>query len=593
MRTTTDLLAICHTRLSPEAYRNLEQWLTDPNYQEFVSEVMSFVEFHRWEEVEDCFYTHLTVGTGGIRGHLGIGPNRINRRIIGEAAQGLVEFMKSFGGSALTGGVVIGYEARKQSLDFAKLCCEIFAANGIKSYLFPHLCATPELSFAVRHFKTTAGVMITASHNPKTDNGFKFYWSDGGQVVPPLDEKFMQCVTAVKGITRIPFEQAQRKSLIQSVSKELDVAYISAVRGLSLSKSRSAMIVFSPLHGAGSTNIVPVLTQEQFKVEVVPQQAEPDEAFPTARGTLINPEYDEVIALAMDSGKQKNADLVLVSDPDADRVGVAVMHQGSLVRLTGNEVGTVLTHYILSQMKRQNRMPPQGLVIKTYVTTSLIEDVGRSFGVEVRGDLLVGFKYIGEIIEKLTDPKNFIFAAEESLGYLAGTFTRDKDAAIASLLLGELASVLKDQKKTIIDYLKMIHEQYGYYKNVLLVREFAGKEGKIKLTAVMKAFRLNPPQELAGQKVLRTIDRYQPQLDASTMDTYKVGKTGDQFTLVLSEDEKTRVTIRPSGTEPTLKCYVQGFVPAGDNLEERSKNLDVLIAKIKDEIDQLITKNSS
>lgn len=567
----------------------IEQWLTDPNFSEYNSEVAVFLKDHSKEEIEDSFYTHLTVGTGGIRGHLGVGPNRINRRIIAEAAQGLSEFMKSFGQAALDGGVVVGYEARISSLDFAKLCCEVFAANGIKTYLFPHLCSTPELSFSVRYLHTTAGVMITASHNPKTDNGFKFYWSDGGQVVPPLDERFMQLVQDVKNIPRVAFEQAQERGFIRAVDPEVDRAYIAAVRSLASSKSRSARIVYSPMHGAGSMNVVPVLTQEGFQVSIVAKQAEPDELFPTAKGVLINPEYLEVMEMAMEQGRDEHADLVLVSDPDADRVGVAVSDgSGGLQRLSGNEVGILLTHYLLAKRKLNNALSPDDLIIKTYVTSSMIEDIARSFGVQVRGDLLVGFKYIAEIIEKMPDSKHFVFAAEESLGYLAGTFVRDKDAAIASLLLAELASELRDQGKTMIQYLDELYAQYGYYKNILHVREFAGKEGHDRLVSVMKNFRLNPLEALAGQKVSRVIDRYPTKLDAANMDTYKMGKTGDQLTFVLSEDEKTRVTIRPSGTEPILKCYIQGFVPTGDNFAASRENLDDTVEKIRNEIDQLI-----
>lgn len=575
--------------LSPEALANLQLWLHDPDFQEYNAGLEQFLETENWPEIEDSFYTHLTVGTGGIRGRLGIGPNRINKRIIAEAAQGLSEFMKTFGADALKGGVVVGYEIRKESLDFARLCCEIFAGNGIKAQLFPHFCSTPEVSFAVRHLGVTAGVMITASHNPKTDNGFKFYWSDGGQVVPPLDTKFMECVTAVRSIPRMQFEEAERQSLVSYVSEDVDVAYIAAICALSLTKNRSAHIVYSPLHAAGSTNVLPVLRKEKFDVDVVPQQAEPDETFPTAKGTLINPEYDEVMAPALAYGKEQHADIVLVSDPDADRLGVAVREGDGFIRYSGNEVGAILVYYILSQRKAENTIPSHGLMLKTYVTTSLVEDIAKAFDVTVKGDLLVGFKYIAEIIEKLPDQMDFIFALEESLGYLAGTFTRDKDAAIASLYLCELASMLKDEGKTFVGYFKEIYEQFGYYKNTQLVREFAGKEGKSRIFTIMKKLRLEPPQSLGGQTVLRVIDRYVPKLDASTIDTYKVGKTGDQFTLVLSDDERNRITIRPSGTEPTLKCYIQMYAPPGENLEQRSKALDALVERMRQAMDQLIT----
>lgn len=577
--------ALAAKHLSPEAASNLILWLTDEQFKDFVPAVEQLLDSQNWHEIEDAFYSKITVGTGGIRGPLGVGPNRINLRTIGEAAQGLSQFIKDFGEEAIKKGVVVGYEARKFSPEFARLSCEVFAGNGIKAYLFDSLRSTPELSFAVRHLKTTAGVQITASHNPRTDNGFKFYWSDGGQVVPPFDLKFMDLVGAVNTIERLPLEEAQAKGLIELVGEEIDEAYIEQIRALSLIKSRSAKVLFSPIHGAGSTNVFNVLKAEGFDVEMVPEQSEPNGDFPTAHGDLINPEYREVMELPMRLGEEKGVDVVINSDPDADRIGVAAkrkLDSSELQFLTGNEIGVALIHFILNQLNHQGKLPQNGLVLETYVTTSLISDIATSFGVRVQDDLLVGFKFIGEIIEKLPHKDDFIFAAEESLGYLAGTFVRDKDGAIASLLLAELVSNLKDKGLSLVEYLDEIYNEYGYFKNILHTVELRGRVGKEHIGTIIKGLRSDPPRELVGLPVIEVVDRLDPELRHP--DKYKVGRTGDQITFILSEDHRTKVTVRPSGTEPKVKYYIQHFEKVGGNLDEVRRRVDQKAQELEKEI---------
>ena len=307
--------------ISAPSLENIKSWLEHPDTERYVLDIVELVSNARWEELADSFYTRLTIGTGGVRGTLGIGPNRVNLRTIGEAAQGLSHFIEEYGPQAKHSGVVVGHEARRGSKDFAELTCEVFAANGIRSFLFPGLRATPEISFAVRHLQATAGVQITASHNPRTDNGFKFYWSDGGQVVPPLDEKFMQLVTAVEDIRRMPINEALAQGLVSFIGGDVDTAYLDAVRSLTTTKTRSATVVFSPIHGAGSTNVLPTLRDEGFTVSTVPEQIEPDENFPTAHGDLINPEFPEVMSLPIQLAEAMGADVAICSDPDADRLG--------------------------------------------------------------------------------------------------------------------------------------------------------------------------------------------------------------------------------------------------------------------------------
>ena len=571
--------------LSPVALSNLEHWLTEPVLAAFLPEIEALAANERWNELEDAFSARLRVGTGGIRGPLGPGPNRINARTIGEAAQGLSAFIDDYGAAAKEAGVVVGHEARRQSREFAELSCEVFAANGIRSHLFDGLRSTPEVSFAVRHLGATAGVQITASHNPRTDNGFKFYWSDGGQVVPPHDARFMQLVTDVDEVARMSLAQATAKGLVSTIDAEVDEAYLGAVQGLASEESRSAKVVFSPMHGAGSTNVLPVLRGEGFDVTVVPEQAEPDEGFPTAAGDLINPEFPEVMELPVRLAEAVGADVAICADPDADRIGVAARTDWDSERvsiLTGNQVGAALTHDILSRRRNAGELRGDEVVIETLVTTGLIADVARSFGLEPVDDLLVGFKFIAQVIGSLDDPSRFVFAAEESLGYLAGDFVRDKDAAIGALLVCEMASRLKDRGATVPMYLDELYAEYGYYRNALLLVELPGSAGRDVMTEVMLGLRADPPGSLAGMAVTAIEDR----LDEASRapDAYRMGGSADIVTLYLSRDRRTRVTVRPSGTEPKLKVYVQHYAPAGESFEDTKVSVDSEAAALGDAI---------
>lgn len=579
------------TKLSPEAFLNISKWLSNQNFEQYKPDIEKLIDVGNFEELEDAFYKHIEIGTGGIRGPIGAGPNRINLQTIGEAAQGLSQFIEDFGEEAKRKGVVVGHEARKMSRPFAELCCSVFAANGIKSYLFDGLRATPEISFAVRYLGATAGVQLTASHNPRTDNGFKFYWTDGGQVVPPADLKFMELVENVKVIKILNFREAEEKGLIKVVGEEIDKAYLEKIRQLSLEKSRSAKIVFSPIHGAGSTNVLPVLKTEGFDVSVVAEQAQPDENFPTAKGDLINPEYQEVMELPMSLAEKIGADIAINSDPDADRIGVAAKKnfgENDIEFLTGNEVGIAMTFFILSRLKEQDKLSPNSLIIETYVTTTLISDIAKSFGIKVVDDLLVGFKFIGEIIEKLENKDDFVFAAEESLGYLRGSFVRDKDAAISSFTLAELVSWLKDQNRTLINYLDEIYSQFSYYKNILNMVEMRGKIGFQNRDKMMRALRANPPSAFGGMKVLKIVDRLEE--EKRKPENYKCGVTGDQITFIFSEDGKTKVTARPSGTEPKIKYYIQHQMKVTSSMEETKKEVDSVAKAIEDDMLRLQEK---
>jgi phosphomannomutase len=561
----TDLLATLQRqgRLSPEALANLTQWLEDPSLAEFQADIQSLADRGEWAELEDAFYKHINIGTGGIRGAIGPGPNRINTRTIGEAAQALCQFIDARGEQARQGGVVVGHEARMGSVEFAHVCSEVFAANGIRSFRFDGVRSTPEISFAVRHLGATAGVQITASHNPKTDNGFKFYWSYGGQVVPPLDGEFMELVSQVRDIRRLPLESGGEHWVTQ-LSADVDDAYLSAVGSLSVDRSRSASIVFGAIHGAGKTNVLPVLERAGFAVEPVPQQLEPDGSFPTAAGKLINPEYREVVSMPIDLAERVGADLAICSDPDADRAAVAARHVATdrqLDLLRGDDVGAALTHFVLSSRTELGLSSPNDLVLETFVTTSLVADIARGFGVEAISDLNVGFKWMAQIIQEREDAGRvgYFFATEESIGYLAGNFVRDKDASIAALLVAEMASALKDRGITIWEYLDELYARYGCYRNLQHLVELPGKTGTQVMREVMLGLRRSPPGSLGGRPVVSVLDRLSP--SKSSREAYALGSGDDMVTFVLSEDQRNRVTMRPSGTEPKLKYYVQLYAP--------------------------------
>jgi phosphoglucomutase len=556
-------------KLSPEALDNLKQWLEDPSLAEFTPDIQALVDRGDWGELEDAFYKHINIGTGGIRGAIGPGPNRINTRTIGEAAQALCQFIDARGDAARQGGVVVGHEARQGSIDFARVCSEVFAANGIRSFRFEGVRSTPEISFAVRHLKATAGVQITASHNPKTDNGFKFYWSYGGQVVPPLDQEFMELVNQVRDIRRLALD-AGGEQWVTRLGPDVDEAYLDAVGSLSIDRSRSARIVFGGIHGAGKTNVLPVLQRAGFEVQPVPEQLEPDSSFPTAAGKLINPEYREVVEIPIQLAQRVGADLAICSDPDADRAAIATRREPNAQQidlLRGDDVGAALTQFVLERRKALGLTSPDDLVLETFVTTSLVADIARAHGVDCVSDLNVGFKWMAQIIQEREDAGRvgFFFATEESIGYLAGNFVRDKDASIAALLVAEMASALKDRGITIWQYLDEIYARYGCYRNLQHLVELPGKTGMQVMREVMLGLRRSPPTSLGGLPVLSVLDRLPAA--KSSRDAYAIGSGDDMITFVLSEDQRNRVTARPSGTEPKLKYYIQLYEPVASGAD--------------------------
>lgn len=566
MENILQTLTQAHTagKISAAAYQNVKKWLIGAEYRDYQEEIAALINQGNFTALEDCFCTIIPFGTGGRRGTCGIGPNRINPRTIGESAQGLAAYIARFGEAAKQRGVVIAYDTRLTSKEFAEFTAKVIAGNGIKTYLFEEFRSTPELSFAVRELGTMAGVVISASHNPPSDNGFKAYWEDGGQVIAPHDKAIIEEVNKVTALKLMELAEAAKQGIFRYVDAKLDQTYVQTVLGLALTANRQVKIVYSPLHGTGQTSIIPVLRQAGFQdLHLVTQQMLADGNFPYVKNRFPNPEIPAAAGLAIALAKEIDADLGLTSDPDADRLGVFGKHvdpagQAQWIQLTGNQVGVLLIDFLLSTLQRQGKLPPKGVIVKTLVTTDLASVIAQAFGMLTVDDLLVGFKYIAEIIRNLPPEQEFLFGVEESLGYLRGTFARDKDAATAAITIAELAAELKAQGKSLVDRLNELYKQYGYFlenqENVYV----RGAEGVARVVRMMKGLRANPPLELAGKRVVEVIDRLTG--TAIAPETGKVlrtvaGAQGDVLVFVLSEDGYTRVTIRPSGTEPKIKYY--------------------------------------
>ena len=536
------------------------------------------------EEILDRFYRNLEFGTAGLRGVLGAGTNRMNTYTVCQATQGLADCLNSKYDSA---SVAIGYDSRINSDVFSKQCAEVLAANGIKAYIFPRLMPTPLLSFAVMRLKCQSGIVITASHNPSKYNGYKCYDPAGYQMTDEAaleTYSFIQKVDMFKDIKRIPFDEGLEKGLIEYISDDLVEEFYSLVMqrpiNPGISRESDLKVIYSPLNGTGNIPVRTVLSRAGFKnVEVVPQQEMPDGTFPTC--PYPNPEIKQVFECAIEMTKTDKADLLLATDPDCDRVGIAVLTGGEYVLLSGNDVGVLLAEYMLSARKEKGTLPENPLMTKSFVSTPLINLVAEKYGCKVV-DVLTGFKYVGEFISKLEkkgEENRFVMGFEESYGYLIGTHARDKDAVAASLMICEMAAYYKSKGKTLVDVLNGIYDEFGNYVNKLYNFAFEGASGMVRMAEIMAQTRENPPKELAGLKVLKVHD-----FEASTVtDTETGAKTAIELpksnVLAYSLPEGNFAIVRPSGTEPKIKVYITGCGKTRADAENRA---DLLGAAMKE-----------
>ena len=553
-------------RLSKAAADSIQQWLAESAFEDYREAIVSLIEAGDTDELEDAFRTQIAFGTGGIRGKMGPGPNRINSRTIGEAAQGLAQhILNESGEEGAERGVAIANDTRNNSDRFARESATIIAANGITAHLFDSPRSTPELSFAVRKLGAVAGIVISASHNPPQDNGFKAYWSDGAQVVPPHDAAIIAQAEAVTRIPNIDFHKAVDKGLIKPLGPEMDAAYIQKTQ-LAVSDARQSRIVFTPLHGVGATSIVPALHALGFTdLDVVDAQNDGNGSFPTLPGGIANPESPDAMTLAIQKAAEIDADLVIASDPDADRLGCALPlpekrwnAEPTDLALNGNQIGALLCHYILSGRKARGDLPAKPVVCETIVTTDLTGIIARSFGARVVDDLLVGFKYIAGVIGSLGKDETFLFGTEESHGYLATDVVRDKDAASAAMLLAQCTADALAGGRTVRDVLDDVYRIHGYFCELQKSVTRTGATGSKDIQTIMAKLRQTPPNAIGTHPVIRVVDRQTGKFrNLKTGDTGTIeGEKGNVLAFTLSEAGHTRVTARPSGTEPKIKYYV-------------------------------------
>lgn len=554
--------AVAAGNLSGTAAENVKIWLTEDRYAGYRDAVIEHVSNDDWQALDDAFWTIIPFGTGGRRGRMyPIGSNAINDRTIGESAQGLADYVVENSGGKKDLSCAIAYDTRHKSRHFTELCAGIMVAAGFKVYLLDDYRATPQLSFTVREKNCDCGIMVTASHNPPSDNAVKVYWSSGAQVLPPHDKAIIDRVMTCQEIRSVPFEQALADGRVEVVTAEIDKAYTDAAAACAFEGPRNAKILYSPLHGVGAAAVLPLLQRDGFQdVEVYGPHEQPSGDFPNVPGHVSNPENKAVFDAPIEHGKEIGADLILATDPDCDRIGCAAPMtsdpKGPWRTFNGNEIGAILAQYVLSKRADRDSLSSNDYVVKTLVTTELIRRVAESFDVRCVGDLLVGFKYIAEVIDR-EGPDQFVFGTEESHGYLVGQYCRDKDGAVACMLMCELAAELKSKQTTMHDYLCDLQRKHGYHREMLINLFMEGSEGMAAMKRLLQSFRESPPDQLAGIELAQLRDYGKSQVtDLRSGDIEPLdGPVGELLIMDLAE-EGNYVAVRPSGTEPKIKLYV-------------------------------------
>jgi len=553
--------------IDPIILEKANTWLTptfDTETQHTIKELIAYDS----ETLEDSFYKNLEFGTGGMRGIMGVGDNRINKYTLGKNTQGLSNYLnKSFPSEDIK--VAIAYDCRHNSKELAKVVADVFSANGIKVYLFSDLRPTPELSFAVRYLNCHCGIVLTASHNPPEYNGYKVYWQDGGQLVPPQDEEIIAEINALE-YADIKFEA--NKELIQFIDEEVDTPFSEAsLKNGSFHTSKEAKdnlkIVFTSLHGTSITMIPRVLEEAGYKnLSIVEAQAEPNGDFPTV--VSPNPEEPEALKMALELAEKEKADIVIGTDPDCDRLGIAVRNpQGTMVLLNGNQAMIIKTHFLLEQWKKAGKLHGKQFVGSTIVSTPMIQKIVEAFGVTYM-EGLTGFKWIAKMIKDFPE-LTLIGGGEESFGYMVGDFVRDKDAVTATLLSCEIAAQKKAEGSSIYMYLQEIYKEFGYYQEKLISMVKKGKSGAEEIQEILKTYRNNPPTEIAGSSVI-CIEDYKTSLSKNLLtgssSAIQIPKSN---VLIFYTEDGSKIAVRPSGTEPKIKFYISVNGKNEEGLQEK------------------------
>lgn len=549
-------------KVTKSAANNIRRWLTEPPFQRYRARLVTDIEAGNWKTLDEAFYRVIEFGTGGRRGKMyPVGTNVLNERTMAESARGLADYITKRKGANAARSVVIARDSRHNSPEFAQLCARVLAAAGFQVHLFAEMRSTPLLSHAVRFLKCDGGIMITASHNPPSDNGFKCYAPTGGQVVPPDDSGIIACVKEAsdRDIPEKNFDEALRDGSIRLVGPEVDESYIKSVVAESVSPARDLKIVYTPMHGVGETSVAAALKAAGFgHVNILASQRTPDGDFPNVPGHVSNPEIPKTLEASIAEARTTGADLVLASDPDADRIGVGVPvgdPSGEWTTLTGNEIGSVLAAFVMQQTKAAGKLRPDHYLVTTLATSQMARAVADRLGIRVEDDLLVGFKWIAERIDEV-GPAGFLFGFEESHGYQKGTFVRDKDAAAAALLFAELAATLRSEGGSVLKYLDDLYLEVGHFGQHLINKTLEGREGAAQIKKLMTAFRQTPPRELGGLAVTDVYD-YKDHVvrHADGRSTPLPRPSGDM--LIFHFDAPgVRFVARPSGTEPKIKFYL-------------------------------------
>lgn len=591
--------------ISQSAAKNIERWLTEPAFQEYLPQLAHHINSEQWKKLNDIFWEIVPFGTGGRRGTMyPIGTACINARTIGESAQGLADYYLEQRGctrpalidpSSPTGRAVIAYDSRHRSVTFARLAAEILVGSGFLVFFFPKPKSTPQLSFAVRHLNCDVGIMISASHNPPADNGFKCYWSDGGQVLPPHDRGIIDKVYHVTHLYRKDFNDSVKSGSIEFLDASNDQSYLNAVCQLSQNTCRDIRILFTPLHGVGESSVFQTLKQSGFQqLQLFEPQATLDGDFPHVPGQNPNPEDPLALEPAIKAAEANHMDLVLASDPDADRLAVAIHNhdetsENRWICLTGNQTGALLVDHALRH--RQSSLTSEHFVVKTLVTTELVTRIADYYGVQTYGQLLVGFKYIARQID-LAGPSLFILGVEESLGYLAGTYARDKDAAIAALLISELAAELQSTGQSVSKRMDEIYLQHGFFSEMAASRFCTGPQGTLQIQALMAQFRNHPPLVLDTHQFVVVHDYGKNecrQLPENTFTSPLETPEGDLLFFETgdpNDSSQFRFAVRPSGTEPKIKFYFYGSTICQDkeDLEQIKQDTRQSLVQLKNSL---------
>jgi phosphoglucomutase len=573
--------------IDPMILKKAEQWMGPEFDKETREEVKKLLETNP-KEIIDAFYRDLEFGTGGLRGIMGPGTNRMNIYTLGMATQGLTNYLLKQFSNLPEIRVAIAFDSRNNSMKFAEAAAQILSANGIKVYLYEALRPVPQLSFTIRTFKCQSGIVITASHNPKEYNGYKVYWEDGAQIVAPHDKNIIAEVQKIKSVQEVKFNGDN--NLIKVIGNEIDEIYINTLSSLSLSpeinlRHKNLRIVYTPIHGTGVKLVPKTLHKFGFEnVNTIAEQNVIDGNFPTVDSP--NPEEKPALTLALKKAVEIDADIVMGTDPDGDRVGIGVKDNlGKFILLNGNQAATLLIFYLLTKWKEKGKLKGKEYIVKTIVTTDLLAEMAKDFGVECF-EVLTGFKFIAEIIRELEGEKVFIGGGEESYGYLAGSFSRDKDAIVCCALFAEIAAWAKDQDKSMYQILLEIYTKYGLYKEHLISITKKGKEGADAIKAMMVGFRDNPPKMLGGSKVVLVHDYETKQTKNLNTGEVKPINLPKSDVIQLITEDGTRISVRPSGTEPKIKFYfgVKGEMKFPAEFELAGKKLDEKIRSIVEEM---------